>query len=461
MLAFGLLAVVMFGCVVGLGTDPQIPMLVGCVIAGLIALYLGFDWEEILDAMQKGINDSMEACLILICIGIMVAVWILSGTVPKMIYYGLEVVTPQLFLPVCFLATLVIGIIVGSWGAAGTIGLAFIGIAAALGVPLGMAAGAIIAAAYVSEIVSPLVDGPNLAAAIADVDVFALCKRFLPLVIIVCLACAGIYAVIGFGLDVSGDVESSTSAILAGLQDAYNIGPVTLIPLVVMVACVAFQVPAIPSFLVGIALGAVEAVFYQGIDPSVLIDSMVAGAESDTGAQLIDTLLSAGGINEMLETISIILLVMAYAGIMQHCGLMASMVEPIVDRLKSLASLVGATVFSGALFNVLLPDQYPAITMSTLVYRDEFNRRGVDRAAWGNIVNSSAGITSVLVPWNTCSIYMVTILGVACVDYMGYAFFCYLYPIVVFIVATLFGKKLGWFPKGEPEPAPIEPKAEA
>ena len=140
--------------------------------------------------MQKGINDSMEACLILICIGIMVAVWILSGTVPTMIYYGLEVVTPQLFLPVCFLATLVIGIIVGSWGAAGTIGLAFIGIAAALGVPLGMAAGAIIAAAYVSEIVSPLVDGPNLAAAIADVDVFALCKRFLPLVIIVCLACA-------------------------------------------------------------------------------------------------------------------------------------------------------------------------------------------------------------------------------------------------------------------------------
>ena len=125
MLAFGLLAVVMFGCVVGLGTDPQIPMLVGCVIAGLIALYLGFDWEEILDAMQKGINDSMEACLILICIGIMVAVWILSGTVPTMIYYGLEVVTPQLFLPVCFLATLVIGIIVGSWGAAGTIGLAF------------------------------------------------------------------------------------------------------------------------------------------------------------------------------------------------------------------------------------------------------------------------------------------------------------------------------------------------
>ena len=113
---------------------------------------------------------------------------------------------------------------------------------------------------------------------------------------------------------------------------------------------------------------------------------------------------------------------MAYAGIMQHCGLMASMVEPIVRRLKNFVALAGATVFSGALFNVLLPDQYPAITMSTLVYRDEYNRRGVDRAAWGNIVNSSAGITSVLVPWNTCAI---------------------------FVVAALFGKKLGWVPEDE------------
>ena len=231
MLAFGLLAAVMFGCVVGLGTDPQIPMLIGCVISGFIALYLGFDWEEILDAMKKGIDDSMEACLILICIGVMVAVWILSGTVPTMIYYGLEVVTPQLFLPVCFLATLVIGVVVGAWGAAGTIGLAFIGIAAALDVPLGMAAGAIVGAAYVSEIVSPLVDGPNLAAAIAEVDVFALCKRFLPLVIALCLACTGIYAVIGFGLDASGDAGASTAAILSGLEGSFNIGPVTLIPL--------------------------------------------------------------------------------------------------------------------------------------------------------------------------------------------------------------------------------------
>ena len=447
MLAFGLLAAVMFGCVVGLGTDPQIPMLIGCVISGFIALYLGFDWEEILDAMKKGIDDSMEACLILICIGVMVAVWILSGTVPTMIYYGLEVVTPQLFLPVCFLATLVIGIVVGASGAAGTIGLAFIGIclrrsmcrSAWRRAPLW-------GAAYVSEIVSPLVDGPNLAAAIAEVDVFALCKRFLPLVIALCLACTGIYAVIGFGLDASGDAGASTAAILSGLEGSFNIGPVTLIPLVVMVVCIAFQVPAIPSFLAGIAVGAIEAVFYQGVDASMLLGAMVRGAESNTGAQFIDTLLSTGGINEMLETISIILLVMAYAGIMQHCGLMASMVEPIVRRLKNFVALAGATVFSGALVQRAFA--------RTNIQRSRCRRWSTATnttaaaficAAWGNIVNSSAGITSVLVPWNTCAIYMVTILGVSCVDYMGYAFFCYLYPIVVFVVAALFGKQFADF----------------
>lgn len=140
-------------------------MVIGCVAAGAIAIRIGFSWEEVLDGMMKGILDALEAVLILMCIGMLVGTWILSGTVPTLIYYGLSVITPELFLPVAFLGTLVVGIVLGSWGAAGTIGIAFIGIAAALDIPLGMAAGAIIAAAYVSEIASPLTDDPVLCAA--------------------------------------------------------------------------------------------------------------------------------------------------------------------------------------------------------------------------------------------------------------------------------------------------------
>lgn len=154
----------------------------------------------------------------------------------------------------------------------------------------------------------------------------------------------------------------------------------------------------------------------------------------------------------MLPTICIVILVMAYVGILQHTGLMASLITPVTSRLRRLGSLSVATVGTGALFNVLMPDQYPAIALSCKMYGEAFARRNVSGSVWSNIVNSSAGITSVLVPWNTCSIYMVTILGVSCLEYLPYAFFCYLYPIIVVLVALILGKKLWWKPQKSSRP---------
>ncbi len=445
-LALGLLALVMFGCVVGLKAEPQIPLVIGCAIAGGIAMYLGFKWDDVLEAMVKGITDSLEAVLILMAIGMMVAVWIQSGTVPTMIYYGLKVVSPELFLPIAFLVTATVGIVLGAWGAAGTIGIAFLGIAAALNIPLGMAAGAIIAGAYVSEVISPLVDGPNLAAAVAECSVFDLCRRFLVFCVITCIGCAGIYLVIGMNLDVASSASGfgQVDSLLTSLEEQYNIGPVTLIPLAAMIVCIAFKVPAIPSFLAAITIGMIEAVLLQGVDLAHVVEAANLGVVSTTGVESLDTLLSNGGIQEMMSTISIVILVMAFGGLMQHTGLMDSLVQPIVSKLKRFGRLVIVTVFSGAAYNVLLPDQYPAITLSSQMYRAEFRRRGVKNEVWGNIVNSSAGITSVLVPWNTCSVYMVVVLGVSCVEYAPFAFFCFLYPLVIMFLGVFFGKKLGW-----------------
>ena len=446
LLAFGLLAAVMFGCVVGLGSEPQIPMVAGCAIAGAIAMYLGNSFEEVLDGAMKGVLDAMEAVLILMCIGMLVGTWILSGTVPTLIYYGLSVISPELFLPVAFLGTLLVGIVLGSWGAAGTIGIAFMGIAAALDIPLGMAAGAIVAAAYVSEIVSPLTDGPVLCAAIADISVFSLCKKFLPIALAVCAVSAGLYffigSILGTGMTEAG--AGRVDELLSALEQSYAIGPVTLIPLVVMVVCIVMQVPAIPSFLLGVLLAIVEAVFLQGADLGTAVAAANTGVVSSTGFEVLDTLFSTGGIEEMLPTISIVILVMAYVGILQHTGLMQSLIKPVTSKLKSFGSLAATTVASGMAFNVLLPDQYPAIALSCKMYGDSFKEHGAPGEVWSNIVNSSAGITSVLIPWNTCSIYMVTILGVSCVEYAPFAFFCYLYPIAVALIAVLFGKKLDW-----------------
>lgn len=450
MLAFLSLAAVMFFGIVVLGSEPQIPMVFGCASAAAIAMYLGNTWEEVLDGMFKGILDAMEAILILMCIGMLVGTWILSGTVPTLIYYGLSVISPQLFLPVAFLGTLLVGIVLGSWGAAGTIGIAFIGIAAALDIPLGMAAGAIIAGAYVSEIASPLTDGPVLCAAVADVDVFDMCKKFLPIVLATCLICAGLYYFIGTTLGVGATDAgiSQVESLLSALDASYAIEPLTLIPLVVMIACIAMQVPAIPSFLLGVVLAMVEAVLLQGADLSTAVAAANTGVVSTTGFEVLDQLFSTGGIEEMLPTITVIILVMAYVGILQNTGLMQSLIEPIVSKLKSFATLAATTVGSGALFSVLLPDQYPAIALSCKMYSDSFRERRTPGEVWSNIVNSSAGIVSVLVPWNTCSIYMVTILGVACVDYAPFAFFCYLYPVIVALLAVFLGRKLGWTTEG-------------
>ncbi|NHM13620.1 sodium:proton antiporter [Eggerthellaceae bacterium zg-886] len=445
LLALVFLAAVMAFCVVGLGTEPQMPLVIGCLLAGGLAMYLGFSWDDVLESMVKGIMDSMEAVLILMCIGMLVAAWIQSGTVPTLIYYGISVISPQLFLPVAFLGTLLVGIVLGSWGAAGTIGIAFIGIAAALDVPLGMAAGAIIAGAYVSEIASPLTDGPVLCAAVAGVGVFDMCRRFLPVVLGVCALSLGLYFGIGqMAGSNGGSAAASTAELMTALDSSYAIGPLTLIPLVVMIVCIAIQVPAIPAFLLGVALGLAEAVLLQGADFGVVLESCSAGVTSSTGFTSIDQLFSTGGIEEMLPTITIVILVMAYVGILQHTGLMDSLIEPITNKLKSYNSLLAGTVGSGALFNIVMPDQYPAIAMSCKMYGRAFEKHGTPGTVWSNICNSASGITSVLVPWNTCSIYMVTILGVTCLDYLPFAFFCYLYPIAVIVVGILFGGKLGW-----------------
>ena len=434
-LALSCLAVALLLCVAGLGIEPQIPMAVGCASAGLIACYLGFSWQEIVEAAVEGISEAMEAVLILLAIGMLVGTWIISGTVPTLVYCGLGLITPQLFLPAAFVITALLGMVLGSWGAAGTIGVAFMGLAAALGVPAPMAAGAIIAGAYVSEIASPLADGTNLCAAVAHVGVFDLCRRFLPLVIAACVVCCGVYAAMGawFADAGAGLGAEQIDQLRAALAQSFNLGPLELLPLLVTVVCIILQVPAIPVFLLAALLGVLEAVVLQGATWGVALSAANTGPTVGTGYQMIDDLFSTGGLAEMYPTVCIVILVMAFSGIMKKTGLIEAVARPVAARFRGMRALSAATVASGGLFNLLLPDQYPAITMSVQMFRDSFQRRGVPAQVWANVANSAAGITSVLVPWNTCALYMVSVLGVPCLEYAPYALFCFAYPLLVLL----------------------------
>ncbi len=455
LVVLGGLALIMLVCVVGFGSATQLPLVFGCALAGLVAFKTGYSWEQILEAMVRGISDALEAILILLCIGMLIGVWIESGTVPTMIYYGLQVVSPAMFLPVVFVVTTLVGVVLGSWGAAGTIGLAFIGMAPALGISLPMTAGAIVGAAYVSEIISPLVDGPNLMAAVSKTNIFAVCVRFMPLALVTCAIAVMLYFVLGLafvdvtsaaGGEVSGEV-SSTTALLETLEAHFALGPATLLPLAVMLVCMFFRMPALPAFMVAIVLGMIEAVVLQGCSVTEVLSAAHLGAQGQTGLPELDALLSTGGMATMMDTVSIVVLVMAFSGIVQYLHLIDEVIKRVAAHLTSFAKLVGATVASGALLNTLFPDQYPAITLSTQMYSEKFKQLNTPDTVWANIVNSSAGITSVLIPWNTCAVYMVTVLGVSCVSYAPYAFFCYLYPLLVLVVGAVFGRKLAWWTK--------------
>ncbi|MGN0077764.1 MAG: Na+/H+ antiporter NhaC family protein [Coriobacteriales bacterium] len=441
-LAFALLAVLLLLCVAVLGTEPQIPMAAGCAGAGLIAWYLGFSWQEVIDAAVAGIAEAMEAVLILLAIGVLVGTWILSGTVPTLVYYGLGLISPQLFLPITFVVVALLGMVLGSWGAAGTVGVAFMGIAAALDIPAAMAAGAVIAGAYVSEICSPLADGTNLCAAVAHVSVFDLCRRSLPMVSAACVLCCGAYVLMGAWMAdaASGAGAAQVAQLREALSSSFDVGPLELSPLLLAVLCVALRIPAIPVFMLAALAGAIEAVALQGASWAAAVSAATSGPVVSTGHEAIDLLFAAGGLEEMYPTVCIVILVMTFAGIMGRTGLMEAVSGPLAARLRGLRSLCAATVASGAVFNALLPDQYPAIAMSAQMYGKPLQRCGLPAQTWANVVNSSAGICSVLVPWNTCAIYMVAVLGVPCTEYLPYALFCFLYPALV-LARMLLGRE--------------------
>ncbi len=426
------MVIIMFVSIVKFGASPQIPLVFGCMIAGLVAIWIGYTWEDILKGMIDGITNSLEAILILMLIGMLVGSWIASGTVPTLIYYGLKIVSPSIFLPATMLICLLVACAIGSWGTVGTIGIAFMGIGVALQIPAPLVAGTIISGAYMGEIVSPLSDATNLTSAVVNVDVFKIAKRILPGAIIGGVIALVMYAVVGmkYATGSGEEVQASIKPLLSSIAAGFHISPLTLIPLIVMVVCIALKLPALPAMLAGSLAGMIEAILYQGVSIGEMISFAYSGYVSQTGNEMIDKLLSAGGMEEMLDSISIIIIAMAFGGIMKETKQMDALVNPILTGVRTYGGMSTVTVLSGIFMNVILPDQYLGISMPGQMYGDEYDKRGYERVSLGAILLGGGAVTSPLIPWNTCGIYCMTILGVSATQYAPYAFFGFIVPVL-------------------------------
>lgn len=418
--------------------DPHIPMLIGTLFAAIMAMRLGFHWNDIEKSMFDGIYQALQAVIILSIIGVLIGTWILSGVVPSMIYYGLGILKPNIFLVatvlICSLTSLATGT---SWGTAGTIGIALMGIAKGLGVPPAIAAGAIISGAYFGDKLSPLSDTTNLAPAVAGTDVFTHIKGMMPATMVAYGATLVIFLIMGFRLvSGTGDV-SSINAIRDGIAASFTISPLLLLPPLAVIVAIALKVPAIPGITIGIIVGGALGAIMQGAHLGDLLTAAYDGYVSQTGVEMIDELLTAGGLMSMMYSISLTIIAMMFGGIMETTGQLEVIVNSIIHRIKKTGTLVATTIATGIFSNATMPEQYISIVVPGKMYAKAYRERGLHPKLLSNALESGGSVTSALIPWNTCGAFMYSVLGVSALQYAPFAFFNYLTPLVVIAFAYL------------------------
>ncbi len=418
--------------------EVHIPILIGAAVATLIAVFgLGFTWKEIEQGIVDSIGSTMQAILILAIIGILIGTWIGGGIVPTMIYYGLQILSPTFFLAASVLLCSVISLATGSsWTTAGTVGVALIGVAQGLGVSVPLAAGAIISGAYFGDKISPLSDTTNLAPAMAGSQLFDHIKHMLYTTSVSYGITLVIFIILG--LQYRGAVLDTTeiNGILGAISEAYVVNPLLLLVPVIVIVLVAMKIPAIPGLIIGCVLGAICTAF-QGGDFGYILDIAQNGTVSETGHAVVDELLTNGGLQSMMWTISLIMCALTFGGVLEKTGMMSAIANKLLLMAKNTGSLILVTAVTCLFVNILCGDQYLALALPGKMYKDTFAERGLAPRNLSRILEDSGTVTSALVPWNTCGATMSTFLGVPTISYMPYAFFNLLSPIVSVLFAFM------------------------
>ncbi|SHJ90551.1 Na+:H+ antiporter, NhaC family [Dethiosulfatibacter aminovorans DSM 17477] len=415
--------------------EVHIAMFTSGIFASILSIkFLGYKWSELEEGILRGINMTMSALIVMMVIGMIIGTWILSGVVPTMIYYGLQIFSPQLFLLGTCIITCIISIATGSsWTTVATIGIALVGVGAGLGIPLPMTAGAIISGSYFGDKMSPLSDTTNLAPAITGANLFDHIRHMIyttgPSLIISLI----LFGILGMKFHVENTDVTLLNTITSSLSETFYISPILLIVPCVVIAMVIIKMPAIPALFIAAILGGAAAMIFQGADLGTVIDVMNNGYSSNIGNEVVDILLSRGGLQSMLWTISLIICAMVFGGVMETTGMLRAISIEILKLAKSTGSLVLATVLSCIAMNIVAGDQYLAIVIPGRMYKDTFQERGLHPKNLSRILEDAGTLTSPLIPWTACGAYMMGTLGIAPWVYVPFCFLNLLNPIISII----------------------------
>lgn len=429
----------------------QIALLLSATVAGIIAVRLRIKYKYVLEQVVKSIGSAMPAILILLLIGSLAGTWLLSGVVPVLIYYGLKIIHPSIFLFAAVVTSSIVSLATGSaWSTIATIGIALLGIGQALGFPVGLVAGAIISGAYFGDKMSPLSDTTNLAPAMAGTDLFTHIRYMMITTVPSMSLTLIIFLIIGFTnhFDSSG---SNVQEVLALIEQNFNISPLLLIVPVLLIVVIIKKVPPLPAILFGALLGAAFAVIFQ---PELIsqvggqygylkrtyiatMQSMFGGISISTGNEVVNELLTTRGMAGMLDTIWLILAAMVFGGVMDSAGLLKRISEAIIQRARSTGSLIASTVVTSIFFNITASDQYIAIVVPGRMYAKTYRERGLKPEVLSRTLEDGGTVTSVLIPWNTCGATQSRVLGVSTLTYLPFCFFNIISPFMTILIAVL------------------------
>jgi len=440
-------AVTLFGDNSSYGPN-QIALLVAMGIAVVIGIKNGFSWSEIEKAIVNGISLSLGAILILLSVGALIGTWLLSGTVPTMIYYGLKILDPSWFYAAsCIICGIVAMSIGSSWTTAATIGVALLGISQGLDLSPAITAGAVISGAYFGDKVSPLSETTNLAPAIAGSELFAHIRYMLWTTVPSIATALVIFTILGFTESTTASTEAIDS-LNEQLASQFNLSVFNLVPLVVLLVLAIRKAPAFIAVSIGAIIGAIWAVLFQpeligrlageGLSQveanlRVVWTAFFDGVSIETGNSELNDLLSGGGMSSMLNTTWLIMCALSFGAVLEHLGMLKVFVTAILKTAKSTGSLIASTVATCFSTNLITADQYMAIVMPGRMYKEEYERRGLHPVVLSRTLEDSGTITSPLIPWNTCGAYMYSVLMVNPLDYLFYCFFNIINPILAVI----------------------------
>lgn len=417
----------------------QLILIGAAAIAALLAIGQGLSWDRLQNGILDAIRLAAPAILILLLVGALSGTWLISGIIPAMIYYGLQILSPEIFLPGACIITALVALFTGSsWTSVATIGIALVGIGQVLGQNEAAVAGAIISGAYFGDKMSPLSDTTNLASAASNTELFAH-VRYMALTTIPSITIAiVIFALIGSGSADSGATQR-TEEISEVLRNTINLTPWLIAPPLIIVGLILKKVPALPAILAGVLLGAVLAPIFQAdllakitnnSSYVSLMTVMYGDSAIVTGDATLDELLTAGGMQGMLTTIWLILAAMCFGGVMEASGFLRRITDFLVSRARTDLGLVSATAGTCVFTNVTAADQYLAVIVPGRMFANAYEERGLAPQNLSRTLEDAGTVTSPLVPWNTCGAFHAGVLGVSTLAYAPFAIFCYLSPIM-------------------------------